>query len=70
MYRTKHERTKDELESVLDRVGMSKLLFALAEVCGEKAEHLQVNWQDRNAAKEWTADAKAIEKLAAKIRTI
>jgi hypothetical protein len=41
----------------------------LAEVCNEKAEHVQVNWQDRNLAKEWTADARAIEKIAAKIRT-
>jgi hypothetical protein len=60
---------KDEIEQMVDKVGLSKFLFMLAEVCNEKAEHIQTNWQDRNLAKEWTADARAIEKIAAKIRT-
>lgn len=59
----------DELEILVDKVGLSKALFLLAEICDGKAEHLRSNWQDANAAKEWTADARAIEKLAAKIRT-
>lgn len=58
-----------DIEEMIDKVGLSKFLFMLAEVCGEKAEHIRTNWQDRNLAKEWDADAKAIEKLAAKIRT-
>jgi hypothetical protein len=60
---------KDEIEQMVDKVGLSKFLFMLAEICNEKAEHIQTNWQDRNLAKEWTADARAIEKIAAKIRT-
>jgi hypothetical protein len=60
---------KDELETMIDKVGLSKVLFFLAEVCGEKADHLNSNWQDANAAKQWLADARDIEKLAAKIRT-
>ena len=60
---------KDELEIMIDKIGLSKALFLIAEICCEKAEHLQSNWQDANAAKEWTADARAIEKLAAKIRS-
>jgi hypothetical protein len=59
----------DEIEQMVDKVGLSKFLFLLAEVCNDKAEHLRTNWQDRNLAKEWDADAKQIEKLAAKIRT-
>lgn len=79
----------DGLEAMIDKVGLSKVLFLLAEVCDGKAEHLRSNWQDANAAivrrlclepsvvgsvaealaKEWTADAKAIEKLAARIRS-
>jgi hypothetical protein len=60
---------KDELEGAIDKVGLSKVLFMLAEICGEKAEHLRANWQDNNAAKEWIADAKAIERIAAKVRS-
>lgn len=59
----------DEIEALIDKAGVSKFLFMAAEVCGHKAEHLATNWQDANAAKEWVADGKAIEKLAAKIRT-
>jgi len=59
---------KDEIEQMVDKVGLSKFLFMLAEVCNEKAEHVQVNWQDRNLAKAWESDARAIEKIAAKIR--
>ena len=53
---------------MVDKVGLSKLLFMLAEVCGEKADHLRSNWQDDNAAEQWLADARSIEKLAARLR--
>jgi hypothetical protein len=58
-----------EIELIIDQVGLSKFLFKVSEICHEKADHLRTNWQDANAAREWDADAKAIEKLAAKIRS-
>lgn len=59
---------QDILECMIDRYGMSKILFALTEICHAKAEHVAVNWQDASTAKEWLKDARDIEKLAAKIR--
>jgi hypothetical protein len=65
----RHRDWRYELELMIDKIGLSHVLFKLAEVCGDKAEHLRSNWQDEKAAKEWIADARAIEKLAAKIRS-
>jgi hypothetical protein len=59
---------KDDLEMMIDKYGLSKVLFFIAEICHEKADHVQVNWQDSVLAKEWTADAKTVERLAAKTR--
>jgi hypothetical protein len=59
---------KDDLEMMIDKFGLSKVLFFIAEICHEKSDHVQTNWQDNNLAKEWTVDAKAIERLAAKTR--
>lgn len=59
---------RDDLEQMVDRLGLSKVLFMLAEICHEKADHVETNWQDRVLASEWIKDAKAIEKLAAKNR--
>jgi hypothetical protein len=52
------------LESMIDTMGIGAVLIALAYVCGEKAEHLAVNWQDTSSAKDWTKRANSLEKLA------
>ena len=39
------------LESVIDRHGIENVLMALSEICGLKAEHIAVNWQDTSLAK-------------------
>ena len=47
---------KDErvaLEYVMDVCGVDEVLMALSEICGEKAEHIAVNWQDAGLAKRW-----------------
>lgn len=42
-----------ELETMIDKVGLANVLYALSHICGEKAEHLQVNWQDKAMARVW-----------------
>jgi hypothetical protein len=59
---------KDDLEIMIDKFGLSKVLFFIAEICHEKADHVQTTWQDNVLAKEWTTDAKAVERIAAKNR--
>lgn len=56
------------LEALLDKHGMSQLLFGLAQVCYAKEEHILTNWQDKTTARAWRSDAVAIENLAAKVR--
>lgn len=48
--------TNDEavvLEAMVDRCGLETVVGALAIICGEKAEHIRANWQDRTLAKAW-----------------
>jgi len=59
---------RDDLEQMIDRLGLSRVLFLMAEICAEKADHIETNWQDRPLAYEWIKDAKALDKLAAVIR--
>ena len=43
----------DNLEALIDRRGIEDVLIAISEICGEKAEHIQVNWQDATLALRW-----------------
>lgn len=53
----------DALEHEIDRHGLTGVLQALADVCHEKAAHVQSTWQDKHAARAWWRAAKAIERL-------
>lgn len=67
---TMNASLNDALEALVDRYGMSQVLFSLAAVCYEKEDHIRTNWQDKVTARAWHSDAVAVENLAAKIRTI
>lgn len=58
---------QDELEAMVDRHGLTKVLQFLEAVCHDKEEHLQVNWQDGTSAKAWRLDARTLEQAARKI---
>jgi hypothetical protein len=55
---------KDELESIVDRVGLDTLLDCLSAVCDDKAEHLASNWQDGAASKCWESASWKVAKLS------
>lgn len=59
--------TQDELEQIVDKLGLSFTLHALEQICYEKAEHLRSNWQDENAAKMWERDARKLDTVANKL---
>lgn len=59
---------KTNLELLVDQIGLDEVLSALADISGEKGEHLRVNWQDRGAAKLWDQFANRLESLAAYVR--
>lgn len=58
------ETIKDELESIIDRVGLDTLLDCLSSVCDDKAEHLACNWQDDGAARAWQRASARIAKAS------
>jgi hypothetical protein len=54
----------EQLEQLIDQNSLQTVLDTLADVCHEKAEHLQSNWQDTFTANLWTCRAKTISKVA------
>lgn len=55
--------TRDDLEMMIDSVGLGNVVDLLEEICYEKAEHLRSNWQDESAAKHWEHDAREFDKV-------
>lgn len=61
---TYHPDPKAELEQLFD---VDIVLHMLAEICMEKAEHVQSSWQDPQLAKEWEGNSRNIELLSDKL---
>ncbi len=53
-----------ELEALIDKHGLTHVLTALECICGEKAEHIRINWQDNKLAAKWSAAERRFGKLA------
>ena len=66
----KPEVDADVLENIIDRNTLDDVISALIEICRGKADHLESNWQDANAAKAWSDDAKTLEKAQLKIKNV
>lgn len=59
----KRDCTKEEiaqLEALVDGASLQGVLMALSDICGEKAEHVRTNWQDRGLARQWDTACGAI----------
>ena len=56
---------KDELEALVDTLGLERVLELLGEVCCDKADHLRTNWQDEAQARAWERSAKVLDKASA-----
>lgn len=54
------------IEKLVDQHSLCLVLSKLVDICHGKAQHLEENWQDKNAAKAWDSAAKAIDKAKAK----
>jgi hypothetical protein len=42
-----------QLEKLIDRVGIQSVLMGISEICGLKGDHIEENWQDKPLAKRW-----------------
>jgi len=58
-----------ELEAMIDKVGTRNVAYAVAKICNAKANHLEVNWQDRDTARLWDKCSAAWNHFAAKCPT-
>jgi hypothetical protein len=52
------------MENIIDGVGFSAFVDAIAGICLDKAEHIVENWQDKQTASHWTAAATDLQDLA------
>lgn len=59
-----NKQEKHDLESIIDSLGLSTTLCLMADICREKSEHIQTNWQDKITARPWEKAAKRIETLS------
>jgi hypothetical protein len=64
------KKQTDDLEGLVDRTSLAEVLFALGEICFGKAEHLETNWQDRNAAKAWERAGKRLDSVTVAVDRI
>lgn len=53
----------DQIEKIIDRVGLAQLTEAIAAIAVQKSLHVEENWQDVPLAKVWTRVARKFDKL-------
>ena len=53
-----------ELETLVDKHGIAEVLLALADVCADKAEHIQSAWQDDAHAALWNVAGEYVAQTA------
>lgn len=62
---------KDFLETeIVDKESIHYAIDLLAEICGEKADHLRTNWQDENSASAWDELADYLQETSANINQV
>ena len=57
---------KDDLEALVDKLGMDAVVTWLEDIAYEKAYHLRCNWQDGQSAKVWDKIARVLGRTAVK----
>jgi hypothetical protein len=65
---TKHKEAIEALETLVDKTSVSFVLEALAQICAEKGEHINANWQDGVLARIWQRAGVRIQTLSDKMR--
>lgn len=58
----------EQLEKLVDATSIDTVARCLALVCFEKAEHVQINWQDRPLARQWESNGKRIATVSEKLK--
>lgn len=56
-----------ELESMIDSIGLQGIAILISEICNEKADHINHNWQDTELARTWKKDGNKFSWLVGKL---
>lgn len=54
----------ERLEGFIDATSLSYVVSVLGEICFQKADHLNTNWQDKVAADLWNDAGELLGKIA------
>jgi hypothetical protein len=54
---------KDNIEAIIDRVGLHNFIALTSVICFEKAEHIATEWQDTTLAKDWAKVGRLLDNL-------
>jgi hypothetical protein len=60
---------KDQIEKMIDERGLPAIINILADICFEKAEHVETNYNDKVTAKAWTRYGDRCSALAVNLST-
>jgi hypothetical protein len=55
---------KDSLEGIIDLHNLTDVVTMLAEICAEKAEHIDSKWKDGKLAGKWYRASVQLDQLA------
>jgi len=58
-----------ELESLIDRHGLTHVVNTLSVICFEKAEHIRSTWGEDIDCEHWEKDSRTLDKAARAIRS-
>lgn len=59
----KIKKLAEKLEDLVDANNLVDVINALSQVCHEKAQHIEENWQDKRLAKTWETAARKLDRL-------
>jgi hypothetical protein len=61
------EESMEFLEDIIDSYGVSGVLSGISFICGEKALHVSVDYQNTSLGKHWMRLSASVDQAAAKI---
>lgn len=60
------QQHSEQVESLIDSIGVAGFLHVVEEILNGKADHLRTNWQDANAARVFEQVAQRVAKATNK----
>jgi len=60
----------EQLEAIIDSIGLEMTVRAVAKICDEKAAHIAENWQDASTARVWAKGGAILDVAAIKIKNL